>query len=344
MTTVADIIQKIEDFAPPHLAEDWDPIGLAIGNRQQKVSKMLVALDFDATTLQEAKDKDVDFIFTHHPAIFSSLKTLNEDDPRRQEYIALIRANIALYSAHTNIDAAENGMNDWLAEALGLERPYTPITFSHQDSYQKLTYYADPKKAREPQSWIKEKLGAEAEIYHFHINQHEMKVEMILPATEVTSVVQKLYEIETQPKYHLTPIDKKAPTYGIGRVGSLPKPLKIEELAERVKAAYGVEHLRLANRELTEPISKVAVLGGSGEKFYQSALAQGADVYITGDVSYHGAQDMIRDGLSFIDPGHFMEQIFVEQMTMRLKEWSQSEKWGIEVLPATRQKDVFKFN
>lgn len=344
MTTVAEIIQKIEAFAPPHLAEDWDPIGLSIGNRQQKVKKMMVALDLDAETLREAKEEEVDFIFTHHPAIFSSLKTLNEDDSRRKEYIELIRNNISLYSAHTNVDAAENGMNDWLAKAIGLERPYHPITFSHKDSYQKLSYYAKTKDSRQQKKLIKEKLTTETTSYNFHVNKNELKIEMILEKKEVPSVIRKLYELESQPFYHLTEIDKKAQSYGIGRVGNLTESMEISALIKKVKQAYDVKHLRYANMEATNSIKKVAVLGGSGEKYYKEALAQGADVYITGDISYHGAQDMIREGLAFIDPGHFIENIFVTEMTSRLNEWKKEENWAIQVIPSTQQKDVFKFD
>lgn len=344
MTKVEDIIQKIEQFAPPHLAEDWDPIGLSIGTRQQKVNKMLVALDLDADTLEEAKAKEVDFIFTHHPAIFSSLKTLNEEDPRRKEYIELIRANISLYSAHTNIDAAENGMNDWLAEAIGLKRPYDAITFSHQDTYKKLTYYAKTQGSTKQKDLIKKELENSPSIHYYHLNQEEMKIEMVLAEQEVPAFIQKLYRLEAEPNYHLTTIDKKAPSYGIGRVGELAEALTMEDLIEKVKSAYSVEHLRSSNMKVAEPIKKVAVLGGAGANYYQRALAQGAEVYITGDISYHSAQDMMRDGLAFIDPGHFIEHIFVEQMTARLNEWNESENWGIEIIPASQQEDVFTFS
>lgn len=269
MTKVEEIITKMEEFAPKYLAEDWDPVGLSIGSKAQRVKKMLVALDFDANTLEEAKKNEVDFILTHHPGIFSSLKTLNEEDPRRRQYIDLIRSEISLYSAHTNVDAAENGMNDWLAEELGLEKPYQIMQNSYEDELGKL--------------------------------------------------------------------------YGMGRVASLEKPLSMEEVVRKVKKAYAVNGVRISNTASQDKIKKVAILGGSGEKYYQEALKHGADLYITGDISYHGGQDMIRDGLSFIDPGHYIENIFVKKMTAILKKWNQEENWGIKILASEKQKDVFKF-
>ena len=98
MTTVNDIIKKIEELAPPHLAESWDPIGLSFGNKEDEVKKVMVALDVDRLTIQEAKEKGVDLMITHHPAIFNSLKTLNSEDSRRRDYIELIKSDIAVFS------------------------------------------------------------------------------------------------------------------------------------------------------------------------------------------------------------------------------------------------------
>lgn len=359
MITVAEIISKIEEFAPPHLAEDWDPIGLSVGNRDQKVKKMMVALDLDANTLKEAKEKNVDFIFTHHPAIFSPLKTLNEEDRRRKEYIELIRSSISLYSAHTNVDAADNGMNDWLAEAIGLEQPYELMDFSYEHSFKKLTLYGERQKLAQTIQVLDKLTGGALREYNpilirangeklvetSELTMQGEKLELIMPDYLVGIVLGKLYEIdlENRADFHLTAIEKQGKSYGIGRVGSLKESLSIQTLIERVKKAYSAPNLRTANMDLDKKVQRIAVLGGSGEKYYKQALAQGADLYITGDITYHGAQDMIREGLAFIDPGHFIENIFVEKMTEMLKVWNQEEKWGIEVIPSTKQKDVFRF-
>lgn len=353
MTTVQDIIAKIEEYAPTHLAESWDPIGLSIGSRQQKVKKMLVALDLDANTLKEAQEKEVDFIFTHHPAIFSPLKTLNEEDSRRQEYIALIRSNVSLYSAHTNVDAAENGMNDWLAEAIGLEEPYDLITSSHKNTFKLLTVYASSHELTQIiEQFAKinegELVTHNPELYDVEgesAMSQNGKLEITIPDDLVGLVVAALYEmnLEKAPNYHLTAIERQGESYGIGRVGSLKDSMSINALIETVKEAYSTATVRTANIDLEQKVQRIAILGGSGEKYYKQALAQGAELYITGDIGYHGAQDMIREGLAFIDPGHFIENIFVERMTKVLSEWNEVEDWKIEIIPSTTQKDVFTF-
>lgn len=354
MTTVQEIIARIEEYAPTNLAEDWDPIGLSIGNRQQKVKRMLIALDLDANTLKEAKEKDVDFIFTHHPAIFSPLKNLNEDDSRRKEYIDLIRSNISLYSAHTNVDAAENGMNDWLAEAIGLEKPIDLMDFSYEDSFKLLTVNASSDELIQIMKRLVEINEGALSAYNpilLSIDEDAKsalaneKIELIVPDYLISTAIAALYETNSEeiPNYYLTPIEKEGKSYGIGRVGSLKESVSINDLIERVKKAYSTPTVRTANMDLEQPVQRVAILGGSGEKYYKQALAQGADLYITGDIGYHGAQDMIREGLPFIDPGHFIENIFVEKMTELLSEWKEVENWNIEIFPSTTQKDVFRF-
>lgn len=370
MTTVKSIINRIENFAPKHLAESWDPIGLAFGSEEREVSRVLVALDLDANTLREAKEKNADLIFTHHPSIFNSLKTLNEEDARRREYIELIRADIALYSAHTNIDAAENGMNDWLAEALNLNE-LEVIETSHQNDLKLLVLYTPLDKAEEMRQALHAigvgQVGDYKDVSYTSLgtghftpeeeanptigkqnqaeNVEEERVEILFPSPMLGKVIQAIYlnHPYEEPVYHILDIGKKGKTYGIGRVGNLEEEQSFEEMIEKVKKVFNLKDVRYANMPLDKKIKKVAVLGGSGESYYKQALIKGADLYITGDISYHGAQDMIREGLAFIDVGHFTENIFVEKMTSLLRSWNEEEEWKIDIIPAESQEDVFKF-
>lgn len=370
MTTVREITERIERFAPKHLAEDWDPIGLSFGSYDKKVNKVLVALDLDANTLKEAKEKQVDFIFTHHPAIFRSLETLNEHDARRREYFELIRSDIALYSGHTNIDAAESGMNDWLAEALGLERPYEVLDTSYQSDTRLLVLYTPLEDAERMRDELHKAGAGQIGDYrnvsytskgkgHFtpegeanptigEKNQAEEvteeRVEMLFPTHLMQDVLQTIYTKHPYEElvYHILDVGKKDKNFGIGRVGTLKDAQTFGEMVERVKTVFDLKHVRYANMAVDQKIEKVAILGGSGEKYYKQALEKGADLYITGDISYHGGQDMIREGLPFIDAGHFIENIFVQKMTERLSNWKDEADWDVEILAAESQKDVFE--
>ena len=122
MITCSEIIQFMEKTAPVELAEEWDNVGLLVGSRECIVKKIMVCLDITAASVKEAASKKVDMIITHHPVIFKGLKSLTQDDAKGRLLYELVRNSISVYSAHTNLDFAECGVNDRLAEVLGLKR------------------------------------------------------------------------------------------------------------------------------------------------------------------------------------------------------------------------------
>ena len=122
MTTVADILNFIESIAPPYMKMDWDNCGLLCGRKDRKVHKILVALDPFRNVIQEAIDLDADLIVTHHPLIFRSpLMAVNEDTETGRCVLELMEHGIAAINAHTNLDLAPGGINDVLAQTLGLQ-------------------------------------------------------------------------------------------------------------------------------------------------------------------------------------------------------------------------------
>lgn len=123
MTKVADVVEVMKALAPVELAENWDNVGLLVGNKEREVHKILVMLDFDEQGMEEALEVGADMIITHHPAIMYKLATIT--DPL---YLKLIENKISLCSMHTNLDSADQGVNQVLAETLGLSN-IEPIDF-----------------------------------------------------------------------------------------------------------------------------------------------------------------------------------------------------------------------
>ena len=122
MTTVADILNFIEGIAPPYMKMDWDNCGLLCGRKNKEVRKILVALDPFRNVVQEAIDLGADLIVTHHPLIFRSpLMAVNEDTETGRLVLELMEHGIAAINAHTNLDLAPGGVNDVLAQTLGLQ-------------------------------------------------------------------------------------------------------------------------------------------------------------------------------------------------------------------------------
>ncbi len=120
MIKLKDIIEKLEKLAPPSLAEKWDNVGLMIGDFDQPVRNIYVCLDVTSENVQKAIDFGADLIISHHPLLFKPLKRVVESDVNGGIIRLLIRNNISVYSMHTNFDKADGGMNDLLAEKLGL--------------------------------------------------------------------------------------------------------------------------------------------------------------------------------------------------------------------------------
>lgn len=121
MALCSDIMTFVEQIAPYELAEEWDNVGLLVGNRESKVERIMLCLDITTASLEEAIDKKVDLIVTHHPVIFKGLKRLIESEVKGSLVYTLIRNGINVYTAHTNLDFAVSGVNTHLAASLGLK-------------------------------------------------------------------------------------------------------------------------------------------------------------------------------------------------------------------------------
>lgn len=123
MTNVADVVRAMKTLAPIELAEEWDNVGLLIGNSEKEVHKILIMLDFDQQGLDEALEVGADMIITHHPVIMSGISSIT--DPL---LLSVIENKISICSMHTNLDSADEGVNQVLAETIGLS-DIEPIDF-----------------------------------------------------------------------------------------------------------------------------------------------------------------------------------------------------------------------
>ena len=118
--TVAKIIEIMNQLAPPLLAEEWDNVGLQIGDSRQPVRRIWVALDPSPEVVKAACQKKVDLLITHHPLIFKPLKSIDFDTPGGSIIQMAAHHQLAIFSAHTNLDIVRDGVNDVLAQQLGL--------------------------------------------------------------------------------------------------------------------------------------------------------------------------------------------------------------------------------
>ncbi|MBQ6820280.1 MAG: Nif3-like dinuclear metal center hexameric protein [Clostridium sp.] len=119
MKRVKDIIKIMEDFAPVNLKEDFDNVGLMVGDKEKEVKKVLLALDCTLKVIEEAEDKNIDLIITHHPLIFNKPSCITTDSLIGKKIIKLIKSDISVYSSHTNLDSAREGLNETIVNILG---------------------------------------------------------------------------------------------------------------------------------------------------------------------------------------------------------------------------------
>lgn len=121
VVTVNNIINLLDEMAPPELAESWDNVGLMLGRRNKPVRRLLLALDMTQETVTQALAKKADMLITHHPAIFHKLGNVTDADWQQELLLQLAENGVAVYSAHTNLDCVANGVNSVLAKRLRLQ-------------------------------------------------------------------------------------------------------------------------------------------------------------------------------------------------------------------------------
>lgn len=363
------VIQYFEQLAPKHLALPDDKIGLQLGTLQKEIKKIVVTLDVTEEVVDEAIQQKADLIIAHHAIIFRPLVSLQTDLPAGRLYAKLLKNDIAVYIAHTNLDVAEGGINDLMAEALQLKEK-TFLDEIHTEKLKKLVVFV-PEDHHErilqaifqagagwigryshcsfnlegtgtfmPQEGSDPYIGSEGKLERVK----EIRLETIIPEKIQRSVVQAMLKAHPYEEvaYDLYPMDLHGRTFGLGRVGKLPEILTLQDLAEKVKTAFDVPALRVVG-DLQKPIKKVAVLGGAGRSYVKHALFAGADVLVTGDIDYHTAHDALAAGLAIIDPGHNIEKIMKASVAGYLSGKLQENRYETRVIPSSINTEPFRF-
>ncbi|WP_276355968.1 Nif3-like dinuclear metal center hexameric protein [Cohnella caldifontis] len=362
------VIQWMERLAPKHYAEPDDKIGLQVGSVRKEIRTVLVALDVTPEVVAEAAELGAELIIAHHAVIYRPLAHLQTDTPSGALAAELLRRDIAVYVAHTNLDSAEGGMNDWMAEALGLSNLQV-LREAHTDKLYKLVVFVP--KGHE-QAVRDAMFGAGAgwigNYSHCSFNvegtgtflpregsdpfigrqgkletAEEVRIETVVPQSvrgKVVSAMLKAHPYE-EVAYDLYAMDLKGRSFGLGRVGTLPSPEPLDVFAERVKQALDVPFVRVVGAG-DKPIRKVAVLGGSGSRFIGNARFAGADVLVTGDIDYHTAHDAAAAGLALVDPGHNAEKIMKEKVASWLQGRAAEEGYDTVVRASKANTEPFR--
>ncbi|WP_216830035.1 Nif3-like dinuclear metal center hexameric protein [Alkalihalobacterium elongatum] len=363
------VIQIFESWSPKSLAVEGDKNGLMVGTLNKPIQKVMIALDVLEEVIDEAIQEDVDLIIAHHPLIFRPLKNIDTGRPAGRIIEKAIKHDITIYAAHTNLDVTNGGVNDMMANALGLRdcevlAPTTEISLkkvvvfvpeSHADqvrtalgnagaghigNYSHCTYNSNGVGTFTPLEGTNPYIGEQGKLEKVQ----EVRIETIIPSqlqNKVISAMVKAHPYE-EPAYDIYPLDNKGEVLGLGRIGILQEEMTLEQFAHHVKQAFDVKGARVVGK-LDSKVKKIAVLGGDGNKYMSQALFKGADVFVTGDVYYHVAHDAMMDGLNIVDPGHNVEKIMKQGVQNYLQEQLAKQSYQTEVIFSKINTDPFTF-
>lgn len=327
--TVADVCAALDRWAPPAYAYDWDRIGLATGQPSDKVATVLCALTVTTAAYKAAVKANADMIVAHHPLIWEPLSTLRTDRAEARLCVDLVKQGIACYSAHTNLDVTPGGVNDILADRLGLVRR-SPLFPAGQAKLVKLVTFAPESHLARIRDAVSEAgAGVIGEYTHcsfsspgtgtfkpseatnpFSGRKHvlneepELKFETLVAAHRLPDVLNALFAAHPydEPAYDVVTLENRDRDVGLGLRGELETPVKLGEFARHVREKLDLSFVKLIGKD-GKRVRTVAVLGGSGGGSAGN-VPDDVDVYVTGDVKFHDALAADERGLAVVDAGH----------------------------------------
>ncbi len=358
------IVKIVEDKYSPKFAYEWDNVGLLVGDYESDVKRILLALDADEAVMNEAVEKEVDLIMTHHPFLFKGMKKINSSSYRGRAVMRLIKEDISLYSMHTNFDIARDGLNDALCEKMELQNVkdlsvtqsqklvkiavYVPKTHEgdirkalatagagHIGNYDSCSFSTNGVGRFRPLEGSSPHIGQKNSI----CDVEEVKIESILPEEKLETVLREVFVLHPYEEvaYDVYELLNEGDSIGIGRIGELENDITLEEFSGKLKKDLCIEVLKIAGNPKMN-VKKVAVVSGSGTEFIGEAVKRGAQVIVTGDVKYHQAQEALEKGIAVVDAGHYgSEKIFMDIMA----EFLNGSIEGVDVLISNASSDVF---
>ncbi len=366
---VIDIINIMERIAPSHLAEDWDNCGLQTGAYSWDVKKIWTALDASPKVIESAIKNNVDMLIVHHPFIFSGIKSLNFDSKIGFLIYKAVKSRLSIFSAHTNFDKVDNGLNDLLAKKIGLTNIEVFKKDKNEDSAKLVFFVPEDFKEKMLDVLFKKNFGVignysccsfrsegtgtfkpsinaspfsgeKGKISH----EKETRIEVIIKKNDIKSIVSALnaahpYETMAYDVYPLIDADSKS---GFGRIGKLPKKERLAVFANMVKEKLGISYLRFCGGPDIE-VDMVALCSGSGGSLVKNFLNSACDVYISGDIGYHNAREIEESGRGLIDIGHFAsEHLIAEYLADKLNEIFLNDKMDAKAYACSLEEEPFK--
>lgn len=335
---IKDVTNYIEQLAPLSYAEDFDNVGLLIGNYSTEVTGVLVTLDTLEETVDEAIANNCNLIVSFHPIVFSGLKKINGNNYVERVVLKAIQNNIAIYATHTALDNVNNGVSAKMGEVLGLENMKTLIP--KKGIIKKLTTYVPSQNADNLRNKLFEAgagnignydncsfntegkgsykgnensnptIGEKGEL----IFEKETCITITFDSFLEGKILSALFKNHPYEEvaYEVITLDNQNQHVGMGMIGELPSAMNEKDFLLFVKKTFKTDCVRHSEL-LDKPIKKVAVLGGSGSFAIKNAMRAGADAYISADFKYHEFFKAEKRIL-LADVGHYESEQFTKNL------------------------------
>ena len=333
---IKEIITVLEEMAPLAYAEDFDNVGLLLGNQEDEATGVLVCHDALESVIEEAITKNCNLVVCFHPILFSGIKKITGKNYVERSVLKAIKNDIAIYAVHTALDNHKNGVNKIFCDALGLIN--TKILVPKPNFIQKLVTYTIPENVEQVRnalfnagagkignyddcSFTSQGIGTYmgnensnpeiGERFEF-VEAQEIKIEVTFEKHLQNKILKALLKnhVYEEVAYEIYDLQNTHQNIGLGMVGELEKPLSEIEFLQLVKTKMqcgGIRHSTL----LGKSIKKVAVLGGSGSFAIKNAIQAGADVFLTADLKYHNFYEA-ENQMVLADIGHFESERYTK--------------------------------
>ncbi|MEJ4094384.1 MULTISPECIES: Nif3-like dinuclear metal center hexameric protein [Corynebacterium] len=337
---VGDVRRVLDQAYPPHLAEKWDAVGLICGDPADEVRTVAFALDCTQEVADRAVELGADMLVVHHPLLLRGVESVAADTPKGKVVHTLIKNGVALFAAHTNADKARPGVNDKLAELVGIT-PGRPIVPEAPETIDKWGVHIPVGSAEQVKQALfdagaghigayshcsfdiagkgqfKPEEGAdpvEGDIGKLHRGD-EVRVEFVAPSSLRSTLIAALHEAHPYevPAYDIVETAGNGDldtALGLGRVGELPREMTLREFTQQVanalpETAWGIR----AAGDPEQTVRTVAVSSGAGDSFLSAAAKLGVDVYVTSDLRHHPVDEHLRvGGPAVIDTAHWASE------------------------------------
>ena len=335
---IKDITNYIEELAPLNYAEDFDNVGLLVGNYNTNITGVLVTLDTLEETVNEAIAKKCNLIVSFHPIIFSGLKKLNGNSYVERVVLKAIKNDIAIYATHTALDNSKNGVSAKICEVLGLKNnhilipktgiikkltTYAPIInadalktalFSagagNIGNYDKCSFTVLGNGTFRGNEYSNPVIGEKGTLH----TEKEAKISVIYESKNETAILKALQENHPYEEiaYEIVTTENVHQDIGMGMIGELSSEMEEKEFLSFLKKTMKtdcIRHSALINKK----IKKVAVLGGAGSFAISHAKKAGADAYVSADFKYHEFFTA-ENSILLADIGHYESEQFTKNL------------------------------